>query len=135
MPLITWNDNLSVGVQSIDKQHGVLVATLNELHEAMMTGQAAEMTGKLLNRLLTYTREHFSAEEAMLSSAGYPGLDSHRLEHRELTRKVEGYVTRFNKGEISLNPHLLHFLRDWLTIHIQREDRAYGSCVLAHGIH
>ncbi|HTB95828.1 MAG TPA: bacteriohemerythrin [Terracidiphilus sp.] len=134
MSLITWNDNLSVGVQSIDKQHGVLVSTLNELHTAMMSGQAGNVTGKLLENLLTYTREHFSTEEAMLAKTAYPGLALHEQMHRELTRKVEGYVARYSHGEITLNLHLLNFLRDWLTNHIQREDKAYGSWVAAHGI-
>lgn len=134
MPLITWSDKLSVGVKSIDAQHGRLVDTLNELHDAMMKGQAKEITGKLLQSLLRYTRDHFSAEEAMLARADYPKLEVHKVIHRDLTRKVEGYLARYEMGEVTLNLHLLNFLRDWLTNHIQQEDRAYGPCLTAHGI-
>jgi len=134
MPLITWSDKLSVGVKSIDAQHGRLVDTLNELHEAMLRGQAKEITGRLLKTLLRYTHDHFSAEEAILARADYPKLEAHKVLHRDLTRKVEAYIARYEKGEIALNSHLLNFLRDWLTNHIQQEDRAYGPCLTARGI-
>ena len=134
MPLIAWNDSLSVGVMTIDTQHRRLVDTLNQLHDAMLSGQARDLTGSILERLLQYTREHFTAEEAMMAAAGYPGLAEHKLLHIDLTRQVEGYITRFQYGEITLNLHLMHFLRDWLTHHIQGEDRAYGPAMRARGL-
>ncbi len=134
MALLTWSDKFSVGVQSIDKQHTVLFEALNELHAAMMKGQAKTATGSLLRSLVAYTHEHFSAEEAMLSAARFPGLTAHREKHRELTRQVEDYVTRFEHGEITLNLHLLNFLRDWLTNHIQHTDREYTPWLNEHGV-
>lgn len=131
MPLITWSDSLSVGVRIIDEQHKVLVDTLNELHAAMMKGKAKEVTGPILGSLIAYTRDHFLHEEGMLAKAGYAGLEAHKAQHRELTRKVESYLQRFERGDITLNLHLMHFLRDWLTIHIQRADRAYVPTLLA----
>lgn len=134
MPLIPWTDSLSVGVPSIDAQHRVLFDTLNELHEAMLKGQAKALTGPLLHSMLGYTRGHFSAEEAMMAAANYPGLAGHRVRHRDLALQMEGYATRFERGEITLNVHLLHFLGGWLTNHIQQEDRAYGPCLHTRGI-
>jgi hemerythrin-like metal-binding protein len=133
MALMTWNDSLSVGVQSLDAQHSVLVETLNDLHAAMMKGQGKSLTAPLLHNLLTYTRSHFSAEEAMMASANYPGLGQHRIRHRDLTRQVEEFITRYEQGEITLNMHLLTFLRDWLTTHILKEDREYGPWLNQHG--
>ncbi len=134
MPLIQWNDSLSVGVRTIDAQHRKLVDTLNELHHAMLGGQARQITGAILEKLLQYTRDHFSAEEAMMATAAYPGLEEHKLRHIDLTRQVEGYIARFQHGEITLNLHLMHFLRDWLTQHIQQEDRGYATAMHARGL-
>ena len=134
MPLIQWNDYFSVGVRTIDSQHKKLVDTLNELHDAMLGGQARHVTGPILERLLQYTRDHFSAEEVMMASAAYPGLAEHKLLHLDLTRQVEGYIARFQHGEITLNLHLMHFLRDWLTQHILREDRNYAPALHARGL-
>ena len=134
MALITWNDSLSVGVRSIDKQHGVLVELLNELYDAMTKGQAMCVTGRLLERLLRYARIHFSHEESLMQAAQYPGLALHQLQHHILARQVEDYYERLERGEIAVSVHLLHFLRDWLTQHIQKDDHAFGPWLNDHGI-
>ena len=70
MPLISWNDTLSVGIPTIDAQHRKLVDTLNDLHSAMLSGNARQITGSILAKLLEYTRQHFASEEAMMAAAG-----------------------------------------------------------------
>jgi hemerythrin len=134
MALLAWNNSYSVGVQTIDSQHTVLFDILNELHGAMMTGQAASLTGPILKKLVTYTREHFTAEEAMMAKAKYPGLAEHQVKHKDLIKQVEDYSARFDRGEITLNLHLLNFLRDWLTNHIQKVDHEYGPYLNKAGI-
>jgi hemerythrin len=134
MALITWSDKLSVGVKTIDDQHIILIDTVNELHAAMMKGQARAILGNLLCTLVVYTRNHFAAEEAMMETAKYPGLPVHRTQHRELTRQVEEYVDRFQKGDLTISSHLAHFLSDWLTRHIQDTDKQYGPCLIESGV-
>ena len=118
----------------MDGQHTVLFGFLNDLHEAMMKGQAQSLTGPLLKKLVEYTRKHFAAEEAMLARTSYPGLAEHRVQHQDLVKQVESYVARFDRGEITLNVHLLNFLRDWLTNHIQKTDHQYGPWLNEHGV-
>jgi len=134
MALLTWNSKYSVGVKTLDSQHTVLFGLLNDLHEAMMKGQAQSLTGPLLRKLVDYTHTHFATEEKMLAEARYPGLADHKIKHRELIQKVEGYSARFEKGEITLNLHLMNFLRDWLTEHIQKTDHEYGPWLNEHGV-
>ncbi len=126
MALLTWDSSYSVGVQSLDRQHTNLFDILNELHAAMMAGQASEAAGELLRKLVSYTKSHFAAEEALMAATQYPRLAQHRELHAALTRQVEEFVARYDRGESALSVPLLTFLRDWLTKHIQREDREYG---------
>ena len=132
MALMTWTSKYSVGVNALDSQHTALIDILNDLHAAMLKGQAQQMTGPLLHKLVDYTRTHFTAEEALMAKASYPGLADHRKLHIDLMRQVEDYSTRFERGEITLNLHLLNFLRDWLSNHIQNEDKQYGPSVNKH---
>jgi hemerythrin len=134
MALLNWSDKYSVGVRTLDDQHTGLFQTLNDLHAAMLKGQAQSLTGPLLRKLVEYTRRHFAAEETLLVSTRYPGLAGHREKHRELTKQVEEYVARFEKGEITLNLALMNFLRDWLTNHIQKTDKEYGPWLNEHGV-
>jgi len=135
MALLTWSSKYSVGVQSMDGQHTVLFGLLNDLHSAMMKGQAQSMTAVLLRKLANYTHDHFTAEEAVMSAARYPDLAKHRIMHRELSKQVEEFAARFERGESTLNLHLLNFLRDWLTNHIQNVDHGYGAWMNDHGVH
>lgn len=134
MALLIWNSSYSVGVKTLDSQHTSLFNILNDLHGAMMNGQAQTMTGPLLRKLVEYTGTHFSAEEKMLDASRYPGLASHRILHRDLMKQVEDYSARFDRGEITLNLQLLNFLRDWLTNHIQKVDHEYGPWLNEHGV-
>jgi hemerythrin len=133
LTLLAWNDSFSVGVTSLDTQHTVLFDILNDLHDAMMAGKAHALTGPILKKLVTYTREHFAAEEGLLTVSKYPGLEAHKLLHLDLIKQVEDYSERFDKGEITLNLHLLNFLRDWLTNHIMKVDHEYGPWLNEHG--
>jgi len=134
MALLTWNQKYSVGVHALDDQHTGLFNILNELHESMMKGQAQNLTGPLLKKLAAYTQSHFTAEEAMMAKTNYPGLTAHKALHKDLIKQVEGYIARFERGEITLNLHLLNFLRDWLTNHIQKTDHEYGPWLNDHGV-
>jgi len=129
---MTWNDRYSVGVKTIDQQHSGLFAIVNELHAAMIKGQAKNVVGSLLEKLIKYTVEHFAYEERMMAAAKYPGLVTHRAHHADLTRQVEDFMARYKRGDGAVNIELLQFLRDWLTRHIQQEDKQYGPFLTRH---
>lgn len=134
MALFSWNQKYSVGVQAVDSQHMGLFSILNELHAGMMSGQGKDLTGPMLKKLLEYTRTHFRDEERMMAKTLYPGLTEHKVLHQELVKQVDSYVARFERGEITLNAHLLNFLRDWLTSHIQKTDQQYSGWMKEHGV-
>ncbi len=132
MSLLAWNNSYSVGVKTIDQQHSGLFAIVNELHTAMMKGQAKTVIGPLLDKLLKYTVEHFAFEESMMAAANYPGLATHRAHHADLTRQVKDFMTRYKRGDSALNIELLRFLSNWLTQHIQHEDKQYAPWFKRH---
>jgi hemerythrin len=134
MALLDWNDSFSVGVKAIDDQHKGLFGIVDGLHTAMMQRQAKTVTGPLLNKLVKYTQVHFSAEEKMMQATNYPGLIHHRAVHLDLFKQVKEFLGRYERGGASLNIELLRFLSDWLTGHIQHEDKEYGPWLNQHGI-
>jgi len=135
MVLLTWNTKYSVGVKALDDQHTILFGLLNDLHSAMMKGEAQRVTGPLLRKLVNYTHTHFTSEEKMMEATEYPGLAAHRAQHRELMNQVQDYSARFERVEVTLSFKLLIFLRDWLTAHIEKDDRQYGPWLNERGIY
>jgi hemerythrin-like metal-binding protein len=123
-----------VGVKAMDNQHITLVSILNELHAAMMKGEAQSVADRLLKKLMEYAGNHFSAEEKLMASVQFPGLAAHREQHRQLTIKAEKIVARYQQGDNTIFTPLLYFLRDWLTTHMQQEDKEYTAWLNAHGV-
>jgi len=134
MALLNWSTRYSFGVQRMDDQHTHLFQMLNDLHAALTKGQASNgVVGSLLQKLASYTKEHFAAEEAMLEKSGYRELAQHRTLHRNLIKPVDDFTARYQRGEVAVKLELLTFLRNWLTTHIQQEDRKYGTWLNERG--
>ena len=134
MALLKWSKQYSVGVKAMDDQHINLVKMLNELHAAMLKGQAQSVAGPLFNKLTDYANNHFSTEERLLEDVKFPGLTAHLAEHRALTAKVEEFVARYEQGDQTMYPQLLYFVRDWLQDHMQADDKQYTAWMHDHGV-
>jgi hemerythrin len=133
MPLISWSNEYSVGVKSLDSQHINLFNILNELHESMKNGQDQVSFRPLLQRLLQFSQEHFAEEEKFLERMRYPGLARQRAQHNAMTVRVAEFLTRYVQGEKSLTGELLFFLSDWLRKHILCEDKEYTAWAARRG--
>jgi hemerythrin len=134
MGLINWSAKYSVGVKNLDEQHKVLIDMLNELHAAMLKGQAQNLAGTLLPKVQRHARDHFSTEERLMESTKFPGLAEHRAEHSALLARADEYAARHKRGDISVYLELLTFMRDWLTNHMQKVDQKYTIWFNEHGI-
>jgi hemerythrin len=131
--LFEWKEEYSVSVKRFDGEHKKLFSLLNELNDAMASGQGRFVVGKVLQQLLMYTREHFAAEEAAMLAVSYAGLASHIAEHRELSKKVEKFTADYSKGNTVISIDLLYFLREWLENHILSTDRKYSKALAGVG--
>ncbi|MGE5412493.1 MAG: bacteriohemerythrin [Clostridiales bacterium] len=134
MPFIQWNARYSVGIKEVDTQHNKLLGYINDLHDAMKTGQAKDVMGTIIQNLIKYTTTHFSLEEKLLSENNYPAYLAHKKEHDDFVRKVLEFQKSFQTGSTSLSIDMLNFLRDWLLNHIAVSDRKYSSYLNEKGI-
>jgi hemerythrin len=129
MPLLKWNDGLSVGISDMDWQHKKLVDLINEFHAAMAVGKGDDLKEAVLADLLSYTRFHFAAEEKLMQQHGYPQLPEHQRQHDALTRRVRESTARLRAGHTVTSVGLAGFLRDWLQTHITQQDKQYGQFI------
>jgi len=125
MDKIVWDQAFSVGVEEIDQQHKQLVEIINHLIELDGISVSSERISDTLTRMTEYADYHFTSEERMMQSAGYPGTEAHKLEHVAFMRKT----AEFALGTMSYNqtvPHaLVTYLKDWLLDHILVSDMQY----------
>ena len=129
--MFEWNQNYSVGVQSIDAQHQTLFAIARELYNAMNAGKGKSVVGRILDRLVQYTAMHFAHEERLMRQSAYPGLEKHREEHAGMTAKVLQFQSEYRAGKVNLTVQLLQFLKTWLNRHIAESDSAFAPYLKA----
>jgi len=133
MASIEWNEDLSVKIPSIDKQHKILIGLINKFDDAKQSGGANMVLKNILKELVRYTQAHFIYEEALFTNYGYPESDNHKIAHVKLFEKVE----KFNQSEIEGNEDIYNeiseFLNSWLYHHILKEDMAYSRHLVEKG--
>jgi len=134
MPLMAWNDKLSVGVAVIDDDHKILLGMANELYDAILARRGKEIVGDILDQLVSYTQFHFAREEQFFASTGYPDAARHTKVHEALTKQVLDIQDRHNRGTQTLTLEAMTFLNDWLFDHILGADAKYGPYLNSKGI-
>jgi hemerythrin len=136
MPMLNWNDKLSVGIASIDEEHKKLVKMLNDLYDGIMSGHGKDVLGNILDSLIDYTKVHFAHEEKFFAQTGYQEAAAHKHEHEALTKQVVEIQGKYKSGAIStLSIEVMQFLKNWLVKHIQIEDKKYGPHLISKGVH
>jgi hemerythrin len=129
-----WSDKLSVGIEEIDNQHQALVGLLNQLHTAIHEKHGTAACMEILDKLVEYTRVHFTVEESLMRILGYPEYEDHHEEHDKLIRQVVELQQKLKIDKANISFELLHFLRGWLSHHILETDKAYVPYFLSRGV-
>ncbi len=132
--VVSWCDQYSVGIASIDAEHQKLIGLINDLHAAMLEGQGKAVMGKILDGLAAYTVSHFANEEKLMRLHRYPGFERHKAEHDKLTEKVKVLQLNFREGTVIITVHVMTFLQSWLVGHIVGMDKQYAALLRAAGV-
>ncbi|HYS80503.1 MAG TPA: bacteriohemerythrin [Anaeromyxobacteraceae bacterium] len=130
-----WNEDIAVGVESMDAEHRLQVGLVSALEELVRRGQDAELVARTTAQLVDFTSVHFLSEELMMRLYAYPAHDAHKLEHGRLTDQVEQIRHRLEGGEHPSALAAMDELRSWLGDHIHAMDRAFASWCEKNGIH
>ena len=127
MPLIVWDDSLSLSDATMDEHHRHLVQLLNRTYDDFANGAPAEMLGGVIHDLLNYATYHFSTEERLMAESAYPDLEEHRDEHSRFVLKIAKLQKNFQEGDRNLSFETISFLKNWIVHHIRESDVRYGE--------
>jgi len=134
MPMLEWNDSLSIRVAEVDAQHKGLVDMVNTLHDSMRGDAGGEALLGIVNDMRRYCDEHFRTEERLMESHAYPDAPAHMTEHQDFTAKVAQVESDCKTGKASLSMDILNFLCDWLVTHIDGQDKKLGQYLVSRGV-
>ncbi len=81
---IEWRAEWESGNSLIDEEHRQLVDLSNNLLDVSLSNKTTQQMLEAVDTLIAHVAKHFSDEEAVLKTLGYPGLEAHALLHKEL---------------------------------------------------
>ncbi len=121
---IVWEASYATNHPKIDKQHQGLFKLIDDIPDYL----DAEMINECIMKLYDYTGIHFSDEERIMQSIGYPDLKNHQKLHYDLVSKLGDFG---HHGIIDLTSLLefKEFTKNWLVEHILQEDMKYKDFV------
>jgi len=122
MPLINWDESMTVGVKELDDQHKILIGLINDAYSSIQKHDEHKMT-ELIDQMRAYANKHFATEEGLLKKHGFPDIENHKFKHAKFNNEVEEFKKKqFEKTNLS---QIFVFLSRWLTTHIMEEDKKY----------
>jgi hemerythrin-like metal-binding protein len=125
MAYFEWADDLVIDKGPIDADHRQLVDLVNQLHTATSQGRGQEVVAGLLNALTEHTARHLEMEERLMALAGFPDLEQHKLGHLRFTDDLRDLQKKYAAGSLTVASQLSTLLRDWLSLHIRRNDKEF----------
>lgn len=115
---------MSVGQPTIDDDHKVLFAIINEFETSPDFTHAEQAARKLYK----YTQEHFRREEHLQQLMRYPYAEAHRRDHEEilgsLTDVIKShFLKKAGTDEAAAIARLTELMRLWIVDHVMTTDR------------
>ncbi|MCP4076954.1 MAG: hemerythrin family protein [Gammaproteobacteria bacterium] len=132
---LTWDDELSVGIQSIDDDHKKLIALINTLQTAIMYPSGENYERQALKEVVDYTIYHFKREEELMAKHGYPDYEPHKKTHAVMITKIGEYMEAYEKNSEGAICDLTKYLKTWLIKHIAGTDQQYCTFLNEKGVH
>ena len=125
MPRLEWMPALGVGNSQLDDEHKTLFALINRLDETRERQADPRALREVADELVRYIHVHFSHEESLFGSKGYPGAEGHIEEHRGFVARVAQFHAQIIDGDPAVGGEMAEYLRTWLSRHIAMSDRKY----------
>jgi hemerythrin-like metal-binding protein len=128
-----WDSSLATGIERIDRQHQVLMASIRDFQQAVQEGSGHEALAGMVSQMSRYAEDHFTLEEAYLAHLKYPHLPAHREEHARLRARVLYLQQRLAGGGPAKVQELAAQLCKYFRDHILKEDAAYVEFARSSG--
>ena len=134
MSLTAWFDQYRVDVEAIDAQHREMAGLVDELHAAVKSRSNPDELDKLMQQLLTLTKEHFLTEENLMLKYNYPGYAIHKAQHDDLLHQLTDFANEVAGMSHAAFRFDFDVSSDWLMHHISESDKRLGNFLKQKGV-
>jgi hemerythrin-like metal-binding protein len=141
MDLINWEDDFSLGIDEIDKQHRNLIDLSNKYFKLLQQGKAYDSLDEIFSELLYYGDYHFKTEEKYFEQFDFEFTDEHKKIHSDFVGKILEFRKAYedekagkSNKSVFVTVELWNFLKFWLTKHIKEDDKKYRDLFIEKGL-
>ncbi len=124
---IEWQDNFSVGDDTLDQQHMRLFDIMNQFYDKIVSHPEKELVilPDVLDKLFDFVQYHFETEENYMRKIGYSDVEDHLIAHNEILDELMHLKERLFKKEIEISVEMIVFFEEWIINHILGVDAKY----------
>jgi hemerythrin len=115
------------GLAHAENEHARIIRMLQQATEAFIRQASPSEVNAILLDLSGYTLTHFRAEEKLMNSLDYPGIETHKREHEQLAAQVRGLLDVHSKQEALQTA--VSVLDIWLDAHLRITDKEFFDFV------
>jgi len=134
-----WQNEWSLGIEIIDRQHRQLAEMLNKIVELSFNNggqsgseQRSNQLHDQLNIFYEKVREHFNDEEDLMLKANYPGHTEHAHDHLMLRVELKHYIRHIEEELDHIDIGTLNSLKTWFVSHIISSDKEFADFLQVH---
>jgi hemerythrin len=132
MALILWKTEYSVGDDTLDADHIVIISLINQLDETKLSGRDEAAIGPILRTLISYAVGHFRREEELMRRGRYQGIDAHLNQHHLLEQQLEELLDAYDAtADPAVSAEIMELLNFWILDHILKCDMGYKGRLAA----
>jgi hemerythrin len=122
MSLITWKDEFSLGIASVDTEHREMIELINELDGAMQQDATQDMVIETLGEIYARIAAHFALEEKIMRHAHYVDYRSHKQDHEILLDELLDVIDSVDEEGGYDRAALSRDLDTWFSDHFRTHD-------------
>ena len=120
------NEELTTGVDEMDREHALELQIVRAIQKALTTDDRSQVPG-LLQQLEDFTNAHFLGEQLLMRMHAYPGYQAHQDEHDGLMAELVELARSIREGDPADSARQAEKLERWLVTHIQSEDQTLAE--------
>src|ERR1700751_6354683 len=94
-----WAKENEVFLAQIDVEHRDLFRAAEQLEQAIAANASAEQVDVHLHSLVDHMQDHFSHEEWLMQSTGYPSYGWHKQQHETARRRLKLFIPLVESGD------------------------------------
>jgi hemerythrin len=124
---LKWDEQYSVGVDSIDYEHQNLMDMINMIYAELEDQRDIASIENTMSDVHAEIAAHFALEERQMRNAGYEEYEAHKNDHEELLDQIRNMMDAIQKDPDVALDSLSEGLSEWFIGHFSTFDARLHS--------